>query len=80
MPFPSDIQNGDRYFNNPDSFAMAFDDKWKSSFTRPDKSKTSAESKLKLILNEVKDHPFFKDNPDRAMEIARFRLRLLKLN
>ena len=78
MAFPSS-QGDDRFFNNADSFAMAFDDKWKSFSSQSKERPRSKEEKLEIILAEVQEHPFFKDYPDKAKQIAKFRLRLLNL-
>ncbi|WP_320668250.1 hypothetical protein [Prochlorococcus sp. MIT 1307] len=80
MAFTSSNQGNDRYYNNADSFAMAFDDKWKSFSSQPNKSVTSKEEKIKIILSEIKDHPFLNEYPREAKKIAEFRLRLLKLD
>ena len=78
MPFPSN-QNEDRFFNNADSFAMMFDDKWKSYSSTSKKIPRDTEEKLEIILTQIKDHPFLQNYPDKAKEIAKFRLRLLNL-
>ena len=61
-----------RFFNNADSFAMAFDDEW-NDLNIKDKSK-----KIKKILEILSDHPYVISNPKRAEEIANFRIRFLK--
>ena len=78
MPFPSN-QESDRLFNNADSFAMKFDDAWKSHSSNTDHLITSKQEKLEIILSKIKDHPFFQNYPKEAKEIAKFRLRLLNL-
>ena len=79
MSFSAESQGGDGSYNNADSFAMAFDDAWKSYSSKKNQPPTSKEDKITLILNKIKDHPFLKSSPEKAKEIAIFRLRLLKL-
>ena len=79
MKFSSFNQESDRYFNNADSFAMAFDDAWRNYSSKNDVGLKNKEEKLRNILNELKMHPFLKSSPKEAKQIARFRLRLLKL-
>ncbi len=64
-----------RVFNNADSFAMAFDEAWGT--IKAEDKKTN--EKLEIVLNKVKDHPFFQTSPSEAKDIAHFRLKLLKL-
>ena len=79
MSFPLESQGNDRFYNNADSFAMVFDQTWKSYSAKNDKNPPSKEEKLKFILTKIKDHPFLQASPDQAKEIAQFRLRLLNL-
>ena len=79
MPFPTMNQDSDRFFNNADSFAMAFDETWKSHSLQTKNSQTSKEERMKLALKQIKDHPFLKNYPQEAKEVAYFRLRLLNL-
>ena len=79
MPFPGSNQGSDRYYNNADSFAIAFDKAWKTYSAGEDNSQRSTEEILEIIIDRVKDHPFLDENQNRAMEIARFRIRLLGL-
>ena len=69
----------DRFYNNADSFAMAFDDTWRNFSPKNNESPKSKEEKLQIILAEMKDHPFLQNQPSEAKEIAKFRLRLLNL-
>ena len=79
MPFPAIYQDNESYYNNADSFAMAFDDAWKEFSAREKQSALNTEEKLRLILSEIQNHPFLKNNSEQAEEIVRFRLRLLNL-
>ncbi len=73
-------QASNQFFNNADSFAMAFDDSWRVHSSRDNESKLSPTEKIKLTLEQIKDHPFLKSHPEEANQIAKFRLRLLDLN
>ena len=53
MSFSRDNQGSDRYFNNPDSFAMAFDDAWKNDLSAAE----NKQKKLKKVLEKLQDHP-----------------------
>ena len=66
--------------NNADSFAMAFDEAWKT-FIKDDGSNSDFEQieKINLVLSKIEDHPFLKNSPSEALAVAKFRLRLLKL-
>ena len=72
-------QENNRVFNNADSFAMAFDEAWKKQSKNEEMLKESIDNKINYILNQVKDHPFFQENPLDAKKIAIFRVRLLDL-
>ena len=78
MTFQSN-QGEQRFFNNADSFAMAFDEQWKSRNSGEWKVHKSKEEKLEFIFNEIKEHPFLKSYPKQAKEVAEFRIRLLNL-
>lgn len=70
----------DRLFNNADSFAMVFDDAWKKLAADPEFKDHSIEKKTSFILeNHIADHPFLLDNPEQALQVAQFRIRLLDL-
>ncbi len=79
MAFSGEAQGANRYYNNADSFAMAFDDAWKQSQLVKNNSSKNAQEKLEIVLLEVKEHPFFLSNPKEAKQIGEFRLRLLNL-
>ncbi len=72
-------QSGDRFFSNPDSFAMAFDEKWKNYRSETDSKELNKEEKVNIIFKQIKDHPFLKDCPEEARKVAEFRIRLLNL-
>ncbi len=74
------FQERERFFNNADSFAMAFDKAWERSFKNgSNESKMSAHERLDFILKEIQEHPFFQSDPKKAKEVGEFRIRLLKL-
>ena len=79
MNFPSIDQESNRFYNNADSFSMAFDNAWGKHLEEANEISTSKEEKIKIILAKIKDHPFLKENPEKAQEIAHFRIRLLNL-
>ena len=79
MTFLSTSQGNERVFNNADSFAMAFDAAWKQLLGTTNGEQKSLEEKLKIVLNELNEHPFLKQFPSQAIEVARFRIKLLNL-
>ncbi len=79
MSFLSPNQESERVFSNADSFAMAFDTAWKEFKPENERSEVSQDEKLRMVLLRVKDHPFCRDFPSKAEEVAKFRIRLLKL-
>ena len=79
MPFPEFNQSDERVFNNADSFAMAFDEAWKSLDLPNNSNEVTKEKKLDIILKELDDHPFLKTSPSEAIQVAKFRIKLLKL-
>jgi hypothetical protein len=72
-------QDGDRLFNNADSFAQAFDGAWQLHSQRHPQHGLPASDKLTLILAELAEHPFHQSQPELAEQVAQFRLRLLGL-
>tara|TARA_Y100001968_G_scaffold312277_1_gene335280 strand:- start:92 stop:295 length:204 start_codon:yes stop_codon:yes gene_type:complete len=66
--------------NNADSFAMAFDKAWKSCINNSPNSTLDQNEKINLVLSKIKGHPFLENYPSQALEVAKFRLRLLKLS
>ena len=72
------MQNQEKSYDNADSFAMIFDEAWKKSDFQSLEGLTIDE-KIKKIIDQNKDHPFIKSSPTEAFNVAKFRLRLLKL-
>ncbi|MCP9775953.1 hypothetical protein KBY58_08555 [Cyanobium sp. HWJ4-Hawea] len=66
-------------FNNADSFAQAFDEAWQRHGERQPGHGLDRETKLALILEQVKEHPFRLSEPELSLQVATFRLRLLGL-
>ncbi len=69
--------NGDLY-NNPDSFAMAFDTAW-NDYDLEINKEIAIEDKIQIIFEKIKNHPFLMENPVRSRQIALFRIKLLGL-
>ena len=74
----SSHQMTDRLFNNADSFAMVFDEAWKT-MTISQNSSLSKDERMALVMESVADHPFLVAQPEMAQQVAEFRLRLLDL-
>lgn len=66
-------------FNNADSFAQAFDEAWEEHDRLEPRHGLSTQAKVQLILSRLADHPFHQQQPERAAEVAAFRVRLLGL-
>ena len=64
-------------FNNPDGFAMAFSDAWDSFDVRHPGHGLTREERLEAVMVELADHPFQRDWPEQARQLAAFRMRLL---
>jgi hypothetical protein len=77
-PFAS-AESGPRVFNNADSFAQAFDEAWQQHERRQPGHGLERQEKRDLILAQLEDHPFQQTAPERARQVADFRLRLLGL-
>ena len=71
------IQN--QVFNNADSYAQAFDEAWREHEHRTPDHGLSLQDKVALIRAQLMDHPFQQNQPERAEEVAAFRVRLLGL-
>jgi len=69
--------NGNRQFNNADSFAMAFDEAWKNSVKAD--SDQDVTTRVTSVMLGLKEHPFMESSPEMAQQVAAFRLRLLDL-
>ncbi len=80
MSFSSSSQASSQIFNNADSFAMAFDEAWKGIEQKNENINLSTANKLLIALEKVKEHPFLIESPSEAMDVANFRIRLLKLS
>jgi hypothetical protein len=66
-------------FNNPDSFAQVFDATWMELCRQPDWADADLARRVELVLERLGDHPFLRQNPDMARQVAHFRVRLLRL-
>ena len=62
----------DKLYDNADSFAMSFDEKWK------DVDCDDLRLKIDKVLEILSDHPFFISNPESAKKMAEFRIFSLK--
>jgi hypothetical protein len=71
------IQN--QVFNNADSYAQAFDEAWQEHDSRNPDHTLDVNEKVPLIQEQLQDHPFQQNQPERAAEVAAFRVRLLGL-
>ena len=65
--------------NNADSFAMFFDEAWKKQAKDKNNTELDQNEKLNIALSEINEHPFLKNFPSQAREVAVFRIRLLNL-
>ncbi len=72
------MKDDSNFYNNADSFASIFDEAWKKTKFEDEINLTS-EDKIKRIIKDNQDHPFIKNSPSEALNVAKFRLRLLKL-
>lgn len=71
------IQN--QVFNNADSYAQAFDEAWQEHERRNPGHGLGVAEKLAWIQEQLREHPFQLNQPQRAVEVAAFRVRLLGL-
>jgi hypothetical protein len=78
MPLPIPDKPG-QLFDNADSFAMAFDEAWHRQQRTPALQDLSLEQRRQLVLEACADHPFMRNQPDMAGQVADFRIRLLGL-
>ena len=62
----------DKIYNNADSFAISFDEEWQKVICN-DKG-----MKIDKVIEILSDHPFVKLNPEKAKNIAEFRIYSLK--
>jgi len=65
-------------YNNPDSFAMAFDAAW-HDYDFEDNKDIKTEERIQITFEKIKDHPFLIENPVQSKNIALFRIKLLGL-
>ncbi len=72
------MQDSNNFFNNADSFAMAFDNAWRKADLEEIKN-LKEEQKIKKVLSLIKDHPFLQNSYSQAEKVAKFRIRLLNL-
>tara|TARA_Y100001968_G_C19356274_1_gene717349 strand:+ start:909 stop:1127 length:219 start_codon:yes stop_codon:yes gene_type:complete len=63
-------------YNNPDSFAMAFDTAWKDCDIGKGKD---IDDRIEKTFEKIKTHPFLIENPIQSKNIALFRIKLLGL-
>ena len=73
-----EASNGNLY-NNADSFAIAFDDAWKSCDLENNKD-MNIDEKIKITFEKIKTHPFLVENPIQSKNLALFRIKLLGLS
>jgi hypothetical protein len=62
----------DTLYDNADSFAMSFDEKWK------DIDCIDKQLKIEKVFELLREHPFLVSNPENARKIAQFRIFTLK--
>ena len=62
----------DKTYNNPDSFAMSFDEEWEKVNCK------DMAQKIDKVIEVLSDHPFVISNLDKARNIAKFRIYSLK--
>ena len=79
MSFIPPDASTDRLFNNADSFAMVFDQAWKTLIATKD-APASKDERMAQVMKSVEDHPFLVAQPEMAHQVAQFRLRLLDLS
>tara|TARA_B100000497_G_scaffold127307_1_gene168655 strand:+ start:1810 stop:2064 length:255 start_codon:yes stop_codon:yes gene_type:complete len=70
----------DRTFNNPDGFAMVFDRTWKQSAATKEFEALSIDERIDDVIRQMDDHPFLQTEPEKARQVAIFRVRLLNLD
>ena len=73
-----EASNG-HFYNNPDSFAMAFDTAWKDCGLE-NNNDLNIEEKITKTFEKIKTHPFLIENPIESKNIALFRIKLLGLS
>jgi hypothetical protein len=78
MPLPIPDKPG-QLFDNPDSYAMVFDDAWRRVVGEAASAALTHEAKKQRAMEACADHPFALSNPAMASQVADFRIRLLGL-
>jgi hypothetical protein len=78
MPIPIPDKPG-QLFDNADSFAMVFDAAWQQLQRRPASRDLSVEEMTQQVMDACADHPFLRNQPAMAQQVAAFRIRLLGL-
>tara|TARA_A100001035_G_C27421219_1_gene337354 strand:- start:179 stop:379 length:201 start_codon:yes stop_codon:yes gene_type:complete len=61
-----------KLYDNADSFAMSFDEKWENIDCE------DLRLKIEKVLELLSDHPFLVSNPENAKNLAEFRIFSLK--
>ena len=61
-----------KLYDNADSFAMSFDEKWENIDCE------DLRLKIEKVLELLSDHPFLVSNPENAKKLAEFRIFSLK--
>ena len=61
-----------KLYDNPDSFAMSFDDEWRKIDCE------DYQLKIDKVLALLTEHPFLISNPENARKLAEFRIFSLK--
>jgi len=62
----------DKLYDNADSFAMSFDEKWANIDCE------DLRLKIDKVLGLLSEHPFLVSNPENARKMAEFRIFSLK--
>ena len=62
----------DKLYNNPDSFAISFDEEWINIDC------DDLRLKIDKVFELLSDHPFLISNPENARKMAEFRIFSLK--
>ena len=59
---------------------MAFDPAWKDCCSKGILSGLNLDEQIEAVIKTFDDHPFIQSNPEKARQVARFRVRLLDLD
>ena len=63
----------EKLYDNADSFAISFDEKWKHVDCEDTKLK------IEKVFELLSDHPFLVSNPEKARQMIEFRIFSLKI-